>query len=88
MTEIIKELKQWWKAMSDEQHRREVLKRQKQVQQEALRRVQVREFGGELFFSFDGIPLLHADDLTDKLGNVVRDARAHFSDYRMTQELR
>lgn len=88
MSEIIKEVREWWKAMTDEQHRQRVLKRQKEVQQEALRRVQVREFGGELFFSFDGIPLLHADDLTMGLGAMVREARTHFSDYRMTQELR
>lgn len=87
MSKIIKEIKQWCQAMSDEQHRRKVLRRQKEVQQEALRRVQVREFGGELYFSFDGIPLLHADDLVDNLGSIVRDARNHFSDYRLTQEL-
>lgn len=87
MSEILKEIKQWWKAVDDEHHRKKVLKRQKEAKLEAARRVQAMEFGGELFFCFDGIPLLHADDLTDKLGGIVRDARGHFCDYRMTQEL-
>lgn len=87
MSEIVKELKQWCKAIGDEQHRKKVLRRQKEANMEAQRRVQAREFGGELFFCFDGIPLLHVDDLTDALGKIVRDARTHFTDYRMTQEL-
>lgn len=86
MSEILKEIKQWCKAIGDEQHRKKVLRREKEVKHEAYQRVQVREFGGELFFCFDGIPLLHEDDLTTDLGSAAREARGHFCDYRMTQE--
>ena len=48
MSEILKEIKQWWKAIGDEQHRKKVLRREKEVKHEAQLRVQVREFGGEL----------------------------------------
>lgn len=84
MSEILKEIKQWCKAIGDEQHRKKVLRKEKEVKHEAYQRVQVREFGGELFFCFDGIPLLHEDDLTIDLGSAAREARGHFCDYRMT----
>lgn len=87
MKEIWKELRQWLKAIGDERHRRKVLRRQNEAKQEACLRVQAREYGGELYFCFDNIPLLHCDDLTDKLGSIVREARDHYCDYRMTQEL-
>ena len=86
MSEILKEIKQWCKAIGDEQHRKKVLRMEKEVKHEAYQRVQVREFGGELFFSFDGIPLLHEDDLAIDLGSAAREARGHFCDYRMTQD--
>lgn len=86
MSEILKEIKQWCKAIGDEQHRKKALRREKEVKHEAYQRVQVREFGGELFFCFDGIPLLHEDDLTTDLGSAAREARGHFCDYRMTQD--
>lgn len=86
MSEILKEIKQWWKAIGDEQHRKKALRREKEVKHEAQLRVQVREFGCELFFCFDGIPLLHEDDLTTDLCSAVREARGHFCDYRMTQD--
>ena len=86
MSEILKEIKQWCKAIGDEQHRKKALRREKEVKHEARQRVQVREFGGELFFCFDGIPLLHEDDLTTDLGSAAREARGHFCDYRMTQD--
>lgn len=86
MSEILKEIKQCCKAIGDEQHRKKALRREKEVRHEAQLRVQVREFGGELFFCFDGIPLLHEDDLTTDLGSAAREARGHFCDYRMTQD--
>ncbi len=86
MSEILKEIKQWCKAIGDEQHRKKALRREKEVKHEAQLRVQVREFSGELFFCFDGIPLLHEDDLTTDLGSAAREARGHFCDYRMTQD--
>lgn len=86
MSEILKEIKQWCKAIGDEQHRKKALRREKEVKHEAQLRVQVREFGGELFFCFDGIPLLHEDDLATDLGSAAREARGHFCDYRMTQD--
>ena len=51
MSEIVKEIKQWWKAVSDEHHHKKVLERQKEAKLEAARRVQAMEFGGELFFA-------------------------------------
>ena len=72
MSEILKEIKQWCKAIGDEQHRKKALRREKEVKHEAQLRVQVREFGGELFFCFDGIPLLHEDDLAiDRLRTTI-----------------
>lgn len=87
MKEIYQEVRLWLRAMGDARHHRKVVRREREARREAAHRVQAREFGGELYFCFDGIPLLHSDDLTDKLGNIVRDARSTFSDYRMTQEL-
>lgn len=86
MSKIIKDFKAWCDAIADEQHRKKVLRREKEVKHEAHQRVQVREFGGELFFCFDGIPLLHEDDITTDLGSATREARGHFCDYRMTQD--
>lgn len=86
MAKIIENFRAWCKAIADESRCKHVRRREREAKAEALRRVQVTEFGGELFFCFDGIPLLHEDDLTTDLGSATREARAHFRDYRMTQD--
>lgn len=42
MSEILKEIKQWCKAIGDEQHRKKALRREKEVKHEAQLRVQVK----------------------------------------------
>lgn len=36
MSEILKEIKQWCKAIGDEQHRKKVLRREKEVKHEDI----------------------------------------------------
>ncbi len=43
MKKIIYSIKKWWKKTTEEYHRQQVLKREKEVRREAMHRLQVRD---------------------------------------------
>lgn len=49
--------------------------RKELVRRDLYNRVQVMEFGGELYISYDGVPIVRRDDLCDTIEHVVNDSR-------------
>ena len=76
MKKIIYSIKKWWKKTTEEYHRQQVLKREKEVRREAMHRLQVREFESGLYLCLDDIPILrlHKRCLTPcmKRENIIR----------------
>ena len=49
MKKLIFAVKAWWEKISEEAHRQKVLKHERNIKREALSRLQVREFEGEIY---------------------------------------
>lgn len=49
MKKLFIAVKAWWEKISEEAHRQKMLKHVQNIKCEALRRLQVREFGGEIY---------------------------------------
>lgn len=90
MKKITFAIGQWWHKVGAECHRRKIIQRDKQLWEEADRRLQVREFGGKLYLCFDNIPVLQEESLVDTLGEIMMEARENYFNfhvYRMSGNL-
>jgi len=92
MRKIIERIESWLRDLRT----RRVREREKRVRggivRESMRRIQVTEYAGELFMSFDGIPLVSEHSLRDgkKLPDYVQDCRdtwIHWQEERYEGEI-
>lgn len=86
MKKIISTLQEWWKRMGAEHHRKQVMKREKELRREALRRIQVREYEGLLYFCCDDIPLLNKEDFCLDVEIILDSVRCRYVDYHLTKD--
>lgn len=83
MKKIIYSIKKWWEKTTEEYHRQQVLKREKEVKREAMHRLQVREFEGGLYLCLDNIPILKEIEMKQASLNALQEARRHYQDYKL-----
>ena len=86
MKKLFIAVKAWWKKISEEAHRKKVLKHERNIKREALSRLQAREFEGEIYLCFDNVPIIQEVDLVEDLGYVLETAREHYLEYRPTND--
>ena len=84
MKKIIYSIKKWWEKTTEEYHRQQVLKREKEVKCEAMHRLQVREFEGGLYLCLDNIPILKEFEMKQASLNALQEARRHYQDYKLS----
>lgn len=86
MKEIISTIQEWWKRMRAEHHRKQVMKREKELHREALRRIQVREFEGLLYFCYNDIPLIEVENFCMSAEYLLQNVRAKYVEYHLTKD--
>ena len=86
MKEIISTIQEWWKRMREEHHRKQVMKREKELRLEALRRIQVREFEGLLYFCYNDIPLIEVENFCMSAEYLLQSVRDKYVDYHLTKD--
>ena len=86
MKKLFIAVKAWWKKISEEAHRKKVLKHERNIKREALVRLQAREFEGEIYLCFDNVPIIQEVDLVEDLGYVLETARENYLEYRLTND--
>ena len=86
MKKLFIAVKAWWKKISEEAHRKKVLKHERNIKREALIRLQAREFEGEIYLCFDNVPIIQEVDLVEDLGCVLETAREHYIEYRLAND--
>ena len=86
MKKLFIAVKAWWKKISEEAHRKKVLKHERNIKREALVRLQAREFEGEIYLCFDNVPIIQEVDLVEDLGYVRETAREHYLEYRLAND--
>lgn len=86
MKEIISTILEWWKRMNAEHHRKQVMKREKELRREALRRIQVREYEGLLYFCYNDIPLIEVENFCMSAEYLLQSVRDKYVDYHLTKD--
>ena len=86
MKRIISTIQEWWKRMGAEHHRKRVMKREKELRREALRRIQVREFEGLLYFCYNDIPLIEVENFCMSAEYLLQSVRDKYVDYHLTKD--
>lgn len=86
MKRIISTIQEWWKRMGAEHHLKQVMKREKELRREALRRIQVREFEGLLYFCYNDIPLIEVENFCINAEYLLQSVRDKYVDYHLTKD--
>ena len=86
MKKLFIAVKAWWEKISEEAHRKKVLKHERNIKREALVRLQAREFEGNIYLCFDNVPIIQEVDLVEDLGYVLETARELYLEYRLTND--
>lgn len=86
MKRIISTIQECWKRMGTEHHRKQVMKREKELRREALRRIQVREFEGLLYFCYNDIPLIEVENFCMSAEYLLQSVRDKYVDYHLTKD--
>ena len=86
MKKLFIAVKAWWEKISEEAHRKKVLKHERNIKREALSRLQAREFEGDIYLCFDNVPIIQEVDLVEDLGYVLETARKNYLEYRLTND--
>lgn len=86
MKKLFIAVKAWWEKISEEAHRKKVLKHERNIKREALSRLQAREFEGDIYLCFDNVPIIQEADLVGDLGFVLKTAREYYLEYRLLND--
>lgn len=86
MKKLFIAVKAWWEKISEEAHRKKVLKHERNIKREALSRLQAREFEGDIYLCFDNVPIIQEVDLVEDLGYVLETARKNYLEYRLLND--
>ena len=86
MKKIISTIQEWWQRMGAEHHRKQVIKREKELRREALRRIQVREYEGLLYFCYNDIPLIEVENFCMSAEYLLQSVRDKYVDYHLTKD--
>ena len=86
MKKLFIAVKAWWEKISEEDHRKKVLKHERNIKREALVRLQAREFEGNIYLCFDNVPIIQEVDLVGDLGYVLETAREQYLEYRLVND--
>lgn len=78
---IIMRIREWLKAIREESRKRRVQKRSGAIIREARQMVQVKEFGGIVYVSYDGVPLVDVNSIEDSIPEALDDIRATYVEW-------
>lgn len=78
---IIMRVREWLKAIREESRKRRVQKRSGAIIREARQMVQVKEFGGIVYVSYDGVPLVDVNSIVDSIPEALDDIRATYVEW-------
>lgn len=79
---IIMRIREWLRVQREERRKRSADKRQKELKRESMRMVQVKEFGGVVYVSYDGVPLVDVNSIVDSIPEALDDIRATYVEWK------
>lgn len=86
MKKIFKTIRQWFNAYSERVGAERSKARLERLEAESKRRLQVMEYEGDVYLSYDGVPLLTEDELGTDLVVALEEMRENWKKYQWTKE--
>ncbi len=82
---VMKTMSAWLAKTSASRKARLQARKEKEMEEEVQRRIQVREFAGDLYVCMDNIPMLSPGDLKGGMATAVNQARQTMRRYLQNQ---
>ncbi len=82
---VMARMSEWWRGMRARSKERSQRRRYKTLAREADARVQIREFGGEMYLALDNVPVLPADGIAWDLPTAVAVSREAWVKYHRSE---
>lgn len=86
MKKILTSIKQWLQAYGERMRADRSKAKLARLEMESKRRLQVMEYEGEVYLSYDGVPLLTEDEFGSDLVEVLEAMRENWKKYQWTKE--
>lgn len=86
MKKIFTSIKQWLQAYGERMRADRSKAKLDRLETESKRRLQVMEYEGEVYLSYDGVPLLTEDEFGSDLVEALGNARENWKKYQWTKE--
>ena len=74
-------IREWLQMQRENNRKRCSEKHRKALACECRRMVQVKEFGGVVYVSYDGVPLVDVNSLVDSIPEALDDIRATYAEW-------
>lgn len=78
---IIMRIREWLQVQRENDRKRRSEKHRKALECECRRMVQVKEFGGIVYVSYDGVPLVDVNSIVDSIPEALDDIRATYVEW-------
>lgn len=76
--EILSAIKNWWSDVQKSAKARKEAQRHEYLQHRSCTRLQIMEFNGREYISFDGVPVARLENLKSKAPEFLAQAREDF----------
>lgn len=86
MKKIFTSIKQWLQAYGERMRADRSKAKLNRLEMESKRRLQVMEYEGEVYLSYDGVPLLTEDEFGSDLVETLEAMRENWKKYQWTKE--
>lgn len=87
MKKINQIVTEWWQGVKKDYYTRRQERRDRALMSESLARVQVMEFGGEIYVSYGGVPLVNVKQLNCGTEEALNDVRSVFRSWRWAEDI-
>lgn len=84
-SEMLERVREWWHRQVMKIKKRRADRRESHLMREAERRIQVREWNGDMYICVDDIPLLWEDDLSGAMSDALKSIRDTWVNYHFQE---
>lgn len=79
---LLKQIKQWWSDFVKDREEKQTVKKQKTLERMSCEVVNVMEFNGKLYVSYNGAPVVPVENLNVTVEKLLVQSRKSYLDWQ------
>lgn len=79
---LLKQIKQWWSDFVKDREEKQAVKKQKALERMSCEVVNVMEFNGKLYVSYNGVPVVPVENLNVTVEKLLVQSRKSYLDWQ------